>query len=76
MTIPNATFPGPENVTHPVRAHQALVDHFQSHCRVTRGPASPAAKYHHHRRHNRNPFAAAPRLRHTGSALLCNIQLP
>jgi|WetSurMetagenome_2_1015567.scaffolds.fasta_scaffold1612742_1 hypothetical protein len=76
MTIPNATFPLSENVTHPPRAHQALVDYFESHCCVTCGPASPDAKYHHHRRHNRNPFAAAPRLQHTGSALLCNIQLP
>jgi hypothetical protein len=76
MTIPNATFPGPENVTHPVRAHQALVDHFRSHCCVTRGPGSLTAQHDHHRRHSRNRSAAAPRLSHTGSPLLCNIQLP
>jgi len=76
MAIPNATFLGPQNGTHPVRADQTLGDHFRSRCCVTRGPASPTAKYHHHRRHSRNPSATVSRLRETGSALFRNIQLP
>ena len=56
MAIPNATFLGTKNDTHPVRADQTLVDHFRSRCCVTRDPASPTAKYHRHRRHSRNPL--------------------
>ncbi len=76
MAIPNATFPGPENGTHPVRADPTRVDHFTSRCCVTRDPAPPIATYHHRRRHSRNPSATVPHLLKSGSALLRNVQLP
>lgn len=76
MTIPNATFPGPENGTHPVRADQTLGEHFRSRCCVPGDSASPIATYHHRRRHSCNPSATVPHLLKSGSALLRNIQLP
>jgi hypothetical protein len=76
MAISSATFPGPENVTHPLRAYQTLVDHFRSRCRVSRDPGSLTAKHHHHRHHSRNPSLTVPHLLNSGSALLRNIQLP
>jgi hypothetical protein len=77
MAIPNATFfSGTEAVTHPLRADPTLVDRFPFRCCVTRAPASPAAPYHHHCRHSRNPSVAVSRLVKSGRPLLCDIQLP